>query len=135
MEMGIAINVAGTNALGDYLVSKITNIRTLMGIAPQANLAPVAAAPPGSTSGTAAAPAKTDFAADARAQRVANMQTLFGMQSTSAGSAGLLPPLASETPQQSAFVAIKESVIASEFSNTATLFGSLGLGGNTNTNA
>jgi hypothetical protein len=132
--MGMAINVAGTNALGDYLVSEIANVRTLMGLAPQANPAPVTAAPPDSTSGIPAAPAKTDYAADALAQQVANTQTLFGIQSTSDSGANL-PPLASETPQQIAFVAIQESYIASEFSNTATLFGSLGLGTNTNTNA
>jgi hypothetical protein len=122
--------------LGDYLVSEITNVRTLMGLGPQTTPAlPVAAPAGGSTSSTAPTPVKTDYRADALAQQVSNTQTLFGIQSSTDGSVGSLPPLAAESSQQIAFVAIQNQNIASEFSNIATLFGSLGIGTNTNSRA
>lgn len=116
----MAINVAGTNAIGDYLVSKIRNIRTLVGAAPPAAPAAQAAA----TSGVPASPAtkRAELLAQVNAQNVANTQTLFGIRSANDQSAGGLPPLASQTPQQLAFVAIQSANIAAKFSNIATLF-------------
>jgi hypothetical protein len=133
----MAINVAGTNALGDYLVSEIVNTRTLMGLAPQANSLPAASASAtaGSTPGTPGAPTRTDMQAQVLAQETANAQTLFGVPSTSQGGSDPLPPIAGQTPLQIANVAIQSSNLESEFANIATLFGSLGLGANTDTNA
>jgi hypothetical protein len=130
----MAINVAGTNALGDYFVSEILNIRTLMGDSPQASSLPLIPAPAASTPATPGSPARTNLQAQVLAQNVANTQTLFGIQSANDGSAiDSLPPIPGETPQQIASVALQSSNIASEFSNIATLFGSLGLGTTTNT--
>jgi len=130
-NVSVAINVAGTNALGDYLVSEILNTRILMGEAPQATSPPLVPAPSDTTPVTPNSPTRTDLRADVLAQDVANTQTLFGIQSTT-GSAGALPAIPGETPQQLATVALESSNIASQFSNIETLFGSLGLGTNTN---
>jgi hypothetical protein len=124
------INVAGTNAIADYLLSEIRNVRTLMGT-PQGSALPVVPTPSGSTPGSSKPPTAADLQAQVRDQNLANTQTLFGIQNTTT-DAGSLPPIAGETAQQLAFVAIQSSNIASEFTNIATLFG---LGTNTNTHA
>jgi hypothetical protein len=132
----MAINVAGTNALGDFLVSKIVNARILMGMEPQPGSPPPVWAPSSGAPPTFAAATPTELQAQVSAQKLANAQMLFGIASASSDdSAGSLPPIAGETPQQLSVVAIKSSIIEQEFSNIATLFGSLGLGTNTNTNA
>lgn len=129
----MGINVAGTNAIGDYLASEISNARTLMGAVPQTLPAPPAAAPSGSAATVASQ--RANFASQVLAQRVANTQALFGIQSADAANTSALPPLSTQTPQQLAYVAMQSSNIASQFSNIATLFGSLGLGTTTNTSA
>jgi hypothetical protein len=138
----MSINVAGTNALGGYLISEIANTRTLFGLPPDTSSSPIIAVPGSSPATTATTttpqtPTRTDLRTDVLAQQVANTETLFGISSTTGDtqSPGALPADSNQTAQQVAFAAIQSSNIASHFSNIATLFGSLGLGTNTNTSA
>lgn len=144
----MSYNVAGTTALGDYLVSQIQNTRLLFGESPTTGVpagaltasAPVTggAAPTPATgaSGSAASPpaTPTSLAQDLAAARLANTQTLFGITPTAGDSpqAGALPTIAGQTPLQIEQVAIQSSLIAQQFTNISTLFSSIGLGGNVN---
>jgi hypothetical protein len=141
----MAINAAGTNALGDYLVSKLANVRTLMGVTDQLGLIPLNSTPAGSTSSGATStsgatsssklPTPTQLQAQVRAQNLANMQILFAMPGATDSNANVLPNIEGETSQQIANVSIQSSRSALEFSTIATLFGSGGIGRNTNTSA
>jgi len=117
----MAINAAGTKALGDYLVSRIVNARTLMGL--------------GASTGSSQPTTTAQLRDQVRAQKLANTQILFGIPTADNANANALPPLASQTPQQLATVAVQSSRIALQFSTIATLFGSRGIGSNTNTSA
>ena len=133
-KASMAINAVGTNAVGDYLASEVANTRVLFGLAPQTDAQ--AAAPVPSTSGSPPATlTRTQLQTEVLAQEVANTQTLFGIGTSSSESPAGLAPDAAETPGQQAFVAMQSSLITSEFSNVATLFGSIGLGNNTDSNA
>jgi hypothetical protein len=132
----MAINVAGTNALGDYLASEITNARILMGIPTSGS----GASPLGSTvPASAATPQKALTAMQlqdqVRAQELANAQILFGVPGANNAGASTLPPIGAQTPQQLANVAVQSSRIALEFSTIATLFGWNGIGANTDSAA
>jgi hypothetical protein len=133
----MAINVAGTNALGDYLVSEIANVRTLMGMPTTSSSAPSLGS---SAVPATAAPQKaltpTQLRDDVRAQALLNTQILFGLPTaTNNADAGALPAIAGQTPQQLREVSVQSSRIALEFATIATLFGPRGIGGNTDTAA
>jgi len=130
----MAINVAGTNALGDYLVSEIVNARTLIaGATSTAGSTPAALAlqpPPQILTPLS----KSQLSDQVRAQELANTQILFGLPSTADASTSALPPIPGQTAQQLMNVSVQSSRIALQFSTIATLFGPA-LGANTNIEA
>jgi hypothetical protein len=127
----MGINVAGTNALGGYLTSQIVNTRELIA---GATGQPTTTAP--ATSLPATGPTTQDqLQAAVRAQNLADTQTLFGLSATPDAGTSELPAIPGQTAQQLTIVAIQSSQLALQFSTISTLFGSGGIGANTDTQA
>ena len=131
----MGINVTGSNALGDYLISRIDNARVLFGEPTAPSVAALGAAS-SPDAGKATLPTHAQLAREQAAANLANAQTLFGTPQAapdSAVSPSALPPNSGQTAHQVLMAGIESSVIAQQFSNTATLFSSLGLGAQVNT--
>ncbi len=128
----MGLNVAGTNAIGDDLVSQIQNTRVLFGEAETAGSGATTTA-----SASSQLPTHAQLSQELAAAQLANTQTLFGSSQTTAAASATdsLPTVAGQTPQEVEQVSIQSSLIAQQFANTSTLFGSLGLGENVNTAA
>jgi hypothetical protein len=123
----MAINVAGTNALGDYLASEIANARTLIGGATSnASASPVGAALAAETAVPPQPLSPTQLQNQVSADNLANVQMLFGDQS--ATDANSVPAIPGET-------ALQSSQFAAQFATVATLFGSNGVGANADVRA
>jgi hypothetical protein len=123
----MAINVAGTNALGDYLASEIANARTLIGGATSnASSSPIGAALAAEMAVPQQPLSPTQLQSQASADNLANMQMLFGDQS--AADVNWAPAIPGET-------ALQSSQFAAQFATVATLFGSNGVGANTDVQA
>jgi hypothetical protein len=131
----MAINLAGTAALGDYLVSRIANARTLMGLGNPGSGSPMLESAVSATAMPHKAMTATQLQDQVRAQRLANTQILFGVPTTADVNANALPPIAAQTPQQLVTVAVESSRIALQFATIATLFGSNRIGAHTNSTA
>ncbi len=123
----MAINVAGTNALGDYLVSQITNTRTLIdGATADASSSPFGAALAAETATPQQPLSTTALHAQVSADNLANTQMLVGQSGTS--DAETLATIPGES-------SLEAAQLASQFSTATTLLGSNAIGTNTNTTA
>lgn len=134
---GMDINVAGTQAVGDFLASQIQNTRILMGEIPDPMTTPTV--PPVASTSTAAGsvPSGTQLRQEVEAARAANTQVLFGItpSTPTLPDAAFVPAVAAQTPVQLAATGNEADLVAQKQQTASTLLNSLGIGAKFNTNA
>jgi hypothetical protein len=122
----MAINVAGTNAIANYLVGQIQNTQILFGEAAP-TFGPSAATP---APGTALTPSQ--LAQQVASAKLSNTDALFGLpaQSTDPLQSALLASFDGASAQVISPATLPAAAEAQSAATTATLFGSLGYGAN-----